>query len=89
MSGISSKQQILRNNLNTSSRPKGEEVLGKTTDNIKKAITVKIGKNRFPDQMSLPVDLSTDTNSVANLRLSGVTQLSVVLTKVLMAQMYV
>ena len=32
-----------------SSRPKGEEVLGKTTDNIKKAMTVKIGKNRFPD----------------------------------------
>ena len=50
MSGISSKQHILnRNNLNTSSRPKGEEVLGKTTDNIKKAMTVKIGKNRFPD----------------------------------------
>ena len=50
MSEISSKQQILnRNNLNTSSRLKGEEVLGKTTDNIKKAMTVKIGKNRFPD----------------------------------------
>ena len=49
MSGISSKQHILnRNNLNTSSRPKGEEVLGKTADNIKKAMTVKIGKNRFP-----------------------------------------
>ena len=36
-------------------------------------------------RMSLPVDLSTDTDSVANLRLSGVTQLYVVLTKVLMA----